>query len=126
MHNSAGQSLESGERDHPVTVGVTAANKPLNRFNNITVCELICACVNTARVLCSLPHYPFSPFYSHLPSLFLLPYFIKCYSDDDNRIVLQPLSGCSDCQKDYINASFVDVCIHSYKIKWMYALHSTQ
>ena len=35
------QFLESGERDHPVTVGVTAANKPLNRFNNITVCEFM-------------------------------------------------------------------------------------
>ena len=35
------QFLESGERDHPVTVGVTAANKPFNRFNNITVCEFM-------------------------------------------------------------------------------------
>ena len=35
------QSLENGEIDHQVTVGVTAANKPLNRFNNITVCEFM-------------------------------------------------------------------------------------
>ena len=33
------QSLDSGESDHSVTVGVTATNKPLNRFKNITVCE---------------------------------------------------------------------------------------
>ena len=33
------QCLESGEGDHPVTVGLTPANKPLNRFNNIAVCE---------------------------------------------------------------------------------------
>ena len=30
-------------------------------------------------------------------------------SDDDNRIVLKPLSGSTDCQSDYINASYVDV-----------------
>ena len=33
------QSLDSGESDHSVTVGVTATNKPFNRFKNITVCE---------------------------------------------------------------------------------------
>ena len=33
------QSLDSGESDHPVTVGVAAANKPFNRFKDITVCE---------------------------------------------------------------------------------------
>ena len=33
------QCLESGEGDHPVTVGLTPVNKPLNRFNNIAVCE---------------------------------------------------------------------------------------
>ena len=67
--------------------------------------------------------YHFPLFYSHfpflwlsLPSFFLL-HFIKCYcTDDDNRIVLQSLSGCSDCQKDYINASYVDVCIYTFKI----------
>ena len=30
-------------------------------------------------------------------------------SDDDNRIVLKPLSDVSDCQRDYINACYVDV-----------------
>ena len=36
-------------------------------------------------------------------------------SDDDNRIVLKPLS---DCQNDYINASYVDVRIHSLNNYW--------
>ena len=42
------QCLESGEGDHPVTVGLTPANKPLNRFNNIAVCEskAIIMCTN--------------------------------------------------------------------------------
>ena len=34
------QMLDSGENEHPVTVAVTAINKPLNRFANITVCKL--------------------------------------------------------------------------------------
>ena len=42
--------------------------------------------------------------FSH--ALFLLG---QLFTDDDNRIILQPLSGCSDCQRDYINASYVDV-----------------
>ena len=29
--------------------------------------------------------------------------------DDDNRIVLKPLADVSDCQRDYINACYVDV-----------------
>ena len=32
--------LVIGESEHPVTVAVTATNKPLNRFANITVCKL--------------------------------------------------------------------------------------
>ena len=39
VHMPSLQCLKSGESDHPVTVGLTPANKPLNRFNNITVCE---------------------------------------------------------------------------------------
>ena len=31
--------LVSGESEHSVTVAVTATNKPLNRFANITVCK---------------------------------------------------------------------------------------
>ena len=30
-------------------------------------------------------------------------------SDDVNRIILKPLTGVSDCQRDYINACYVDV-----------------
>ena len=44
------QSLDSGEADHPVTVGVTAANKPLNRFKNITVCECYTHCCTSVIV----------------------------------------------------------------------------
>ena len=37
---------------------------------------------------------------------------INCYlSDDDNRIVLKPLADVSDCQRDYINACYVDVSL---------------
>ena len=36
--------------------------------------------------------------------------------DDDNRVTLKPLSEYSDCQRDYINASYVDV---SSKINYM-------
>ena len=30
-------------------------------------------------------------------------------SDDDNRIILRPLEDLVDCQRDFINASYVDV-----------------
>ncbi len=33
------------------------------------------------------------------------------HADDDNRIVLQPISGQEDCQSDYINACYVDVSV---------------
>ena len=31
--------------------------------------------------------------------------------DDDNRIVLQPTEGRSDCQNDYINACYINVSV---------------
>ena len=31
------------------------------------------------------------------------------FSDDDNRIILKPIGDLSDCQHDYINASYIDV-----------------
>ena len=34
-------------------------------------------------------------------------------ADDDNRIALKPIPEAEDCQKDYINACYVDV---SYNI----------
>ena len=33
--------LVIGESEHPVTVAVTATNKPLNRFANIAVCKFL-------------------------------------------------------------------------------------
>ena len=38
---------------------------------------------------------------------------LSLHSDDDNRIVLQPINGRSDCQNDYINASYVEVGVSS-------------
>ena len=32
-------------------------------------------------------------------------------ADDDNRIALKPLADVSDCQRDYINACYVDVSL---------------
>ena len=37
-----------------------------------------------------------------------------CLSDDDNRIVLRPIEGHVNCQRDFINACCVDVCMLSY------------
>ena len=37
-----------------------------------------------------------------------------CFSDDDNRIALKPLADVSDCQRDYINACYVDVSLFLY------------
>ena len=39
-------------------------------------------------------------------------------TDDDNRIVLQPISGREDCQSDYINACYVDVSVHVHVQVW--------
>ena len=36
---------------------------------------------------------------------------IKKNTDDDNLIILKPLPDNQDCYRDYINASYVDVCI---------------
>lgn len=30
-------------------------------------------------------------------------------ADDENRVTLTPIPGYSDCQNDYINASYIDV-----------------
>ena len=47
--------------------------------------------------------------------VFNIIFYSHISSDDDNRIVLKPLS---DCQNDYINASYVDVRIHSLNNYW--------
>ena len=33
------------------------------------------------------------------------------FVDDDNRIVLKPIADADDCQRDYINACYVDVSL---------------
>ena len=33
------------------------------------------------------------------------------FIDDDNRIKLKPVGGRADCQRDYINASYVNVSL---------------
>ena len=57
-----------------------------------------CACIHSLFLpssLCilSLPHPTFYP-----------------PPDDENRIILRPIDGHSDCQRDFINACYVDVC----------------
>ena len=43
-------------------------------------------------------------FYGHcLTSMYI------CTVDDHNRVLLNPLPNCPDCQHDYINASYIDV-----------------
>ena len=37
-------------------------------------------------------------------------YVSICILDDDHRVKLRPLPDHQDCQTDYINASYVDVC----------------
>ena len=39
----------------------------------------------------------------------ILKNFITLCLDDDNRVVLQPITGFPDCQGDYINASYIKV-----------------
>ena len=36
--------------------------------------------------------------------------------DDDNRIILRPIEGHSDCQRDFINACYVDVCCSPLRV----------
>ena len=61
-------------------------NRLLNRFANIVVCKLYisihCNCC-------------------------LLPYAFV--TDDDNRVLLEPIGDYPDCQNEYINACYVDV-----------------
>ena len=82
------QSLDNCEKGHSVTVATDAVNKPLNRFNNITVCEYSYhVCMDNTHLALSLSTI-----------------------DDDNRIVLQPIKGRPECQREYINASYINVC----------------
>ena len=36
------------------------------------------------------------------------------HTDDDHQVLLQPLGTHDDCQTDYINASYIDVCQYIY------------
>ena len=36
--------------------------------------------------------------------------------DDENRIILRPIDGHSDCQRDFINACYVDVCCSPLRV----------
>ena len=42
--------------------------------------------------------------------IYIIYVYIYIYIDDDNLIILKPLPDHQDC-RDYINASYVDVCI---------------
>ena len=48
--------------------------------------------------------------------------FHLSHVDDDNRIVLQPLYGHSDCQQDYINACYINVGF-SLLLSIMHCMH---
>ena len=45
------------------------------------------------------------------PLFYCYPHYMLLTSsvDDNNRIVLRPIEGHSDCQRDFINASYIDV-----------------
>ena len=81
-------SLQEVDKDagHSTSIGSSPNHKPLNRFANITVCK--------SALQLSSP----------------LPDFLPSPPDDDNRIILRPIEGHSDCQRDFINACYVDVC----------------
>ena len=79
--------------DHPMTIGTDPDSILLNRFANITVCKSMMSS-NTGC--------------SQALSFALLS------ADDNNRIVLMPIDGNSDCQRDFINACYIDVCHRSF------------
>ena len=35
------------------------------------------------------------------------------HTDDDNRVILEPIPGYMNCHHDYINASYIDVSIYN-------------
>ena len=45
---------------------------------------------------------------------------MRVYLVDDNRISLQPLTKRPDCQRDFINASYIDVRLKLYMYMYMY------
>ena len=95
--------------DHPMTIGTDPDSILLNRFANITVCKSMMSSNTGCGQALS---------------------FALLSADDDNRIVLMPIDGNSDCQRDYINACYIDVChrsfIHSHYSVSFYAGIQTQ
>ena len=45
------------------------------------------------------------------------------YLDDDHRISLVPLSNFPECQNDYINASYIDVCKFNHNVVTIICKH---
>ena len=79
------------DANHHITVGTSPSLKLLNRFNNITVCKLANHATHPHRALLICP--------------------FVC-TDDNNRIVLRPIECYAACQRDFINACYIDVCSH--------------
>ena len=69
--------------DKQCTVGFSEENKPFNRFKNIAACK------ETVKQTVYLLH----------------------TTDDDNMIVLTTHTNLDKCQREYINASYIDVSI---------------
>ena len=83
----------SGEDSQEINVGKSEANKPLNRFRNITACELRQRSNSRFGIVVIIIMY-----IMHTNSL-----------DDDHLISLVPIPNIPECQNDYINASYIDV-----------------
>lgn len=76
-------------------VALDAKNKNLNRYTNVIACESIKGCHLYISV--------------HWGSSLLG--FISHTVVDENRVVLEPLEDYDDCQNDYINAAYINVCV---------------
>ena len=72
------------DADYLRTIGLSPKLRNLNRFTNITVCKSLMGTLFNGHCIASL-------------------------SDDDNRVKLMPIEGHSDCQREFINACYVDV-----------------
>ena len=60
---------------------------------------------------------PESPLFAmHVYILSLLDQTFSPPPDDENRIILRPIEGHSDCQRDFINACYVDVCCSPLRV----------
>ena len=71
----------------PTTVGFSEQNKPFNRFKNIAPCKMN----NNECTKCD-------------SSLFL-----SIHVDDENMIVLHKRPNMELCEREYINATHIDV-----------------